>query len=224
MKKYIILISLVLTTSVLAQRSRLKHEKMGVAGKIGVSLFDGDIPSQSSSFLSPADVNIAVGGAFDYYFVPQAGVILEYLYTPISVNLPNFKFSGEVHSTAFYFSLNVLNIINPHRIPKWNVYINPGFGLSFYHSESIISPYAPPRKLENEICVTYPVELAVEYNFNHWWAVLWGMQYRFQSKDNFEAMRDKQGNSNDGLYITTFSLKYKFHKRPKSSYGTNYCR
>lgn len=213
-----------LAVSVSAQRDLLQHENWGIVGKFGISLFDGDLPSKNSSFLSPADINIAAAAAIDYYFVPQVGFIMEYLYTPISVDLPDFKFSSAVHSTAFYASINLLNIIDPKRIPTWNVFINTGIGLAFYNSESTISPYSTPRKLGNENCITYPVEVAFEYNFNNWWAALWGVQYRFQSKDNFEAMRDKQGNSNDGIYVTTVSLKYKLHKRLKSSYGTNFCR
>jgi len=215
--KYIILIYLFLTTNIFAQR--LQHEKWGIAGKIGISLFNGDVPKQKSSILSSADMNFAVGAALDYYFAPQMGFIVEYLYMPISADLPNFKFSGEVNTVALYASFNMLNIINPYRRPTWNLFVNPGIGLSFYNSESKISPYSEPRKLKNASCVTYPVELALEYNFNSWWAVLWGVQYRFQGKDNFEAMRDKQGNSNDGLYVTTISLKYKFHEQPRSSYG-----
>ena len=193
-------------------------------GKVGFSLFDGDLPSQNTSFLSAADLNFATGVAVNYYFAPQAGFIMEYFYAPISADLPNFKFSGKVHSTAFYASVNMLNIINPYSSPNWNVFMNLGIGLSYYNSESTISPYSAPRKLDNETCTTFPVELALEYNFNNWWAMLGGIQYRFHNKDNFEAMRDKQGNSNDGLYIATISLKYKFHKRLKSSYGTNFCR
>ena len=222
-KKYIILVCLFLTTNILAQR--LQHEKWGIAGKIDISLFDGDVPNPNSAFLSSADINIAAGVALDYYFVPQMGFIMEYFYTPISVDLPNFKFSGDVNAVALYASFSVLNIINPYRRPTWNLFVNPGIGLSFYNSESKASPYSEPRKLENESCVTYPMELALEYNFNSWWAVLWGIQYRFQSKDNFEAMRDKQGYSNDGLYVTTISLKYKFHEQMRSSYGKkNHCR
>ena len=213
---------LLLATNAFSQRNRLKHEKWGITGKIGISVFNGDVPKQNSSPLPPADLNIAVGAAIDYYFIPQAGFIVEYLYTPISANLPNFKFSGKVHGTALFASVNVLNIVNPQRRPTWNIFLNPGIGLSFYSSESILSPNASPRKVENQTCVTFPVEAALEYNFNNNWAVLWGVQYRYHNKDNFEAMRDKQGNSNDGLYVTTISLKYKFHKRLRSSYGRNF--
>ncbi|GHT32470.1 hypothetical protein FACS189434_04310 [Bacteroidia bacterium] len=214
----LLLIFLALTLVCFAQRNRLKHEKWGIAAKAGVSLFDGDIPQKN------ADPKFAVAAAVDYYFIPQVGFIAEYFYTPIGADLPNFKFSGNVQSTTLYVSVNVLNIFYPHRAPTWNVFINGGVGLSFYDTKSTVSPYSLPQEISDN-SLTYPVELALEYNFNHWWSVMGGVQYRFQAKDNFEAMRDKQGNSNDGLYVTTIALKYKFHERPRSSYGkSNFCR
>jgi len=216
MRKIIILFCLtVATTSVFAQK--IKQQTWAICPKIGVSLFDGDITEKQvySIFPQQSTPKFAAALTGEYYFMPQFGVIAEYMYLPISSNYPHLKFSGIINSGTVYFSANVLNWVAPKRSQRWNLYGNLGFGFSVYDSESTFSKYAPIRKITGETALHWAFDVAGEYCFNNTLALIWNLQYRFYNKDNFEAMRDRQGNSNDGIYVSTIGLKIKFH--PKQS-------
>ncbi len=223
MKKNLIalLLPLLVASSLCAQKT-IKQEKFGISGKFGISLFDGDI-EKNNSLLPQSELKFAAGLSAGYYFIPQLGLIAEYMYLPYRANLSGLKFSGVTQSAILYLSVNVLNIFKNGRNQRWNIYINPGIGLSFYDSKSTLNPYGEPKQV-SDMSMTYPVEFSFEYSFTNYFAILWNAQYRFYDKDNFEAMRDLQGNSEDGLYVSTISLKYKFHKKPKRSFPRSFCR
>jgi len=221
MKKIIILFCLIVAaTSVFAQNTKIKQQTWAICPKFGVSLFDGDITEKQNYSIFPQQSTPKFAAAFtgEYYFMPQLGVIAEYMYLPISSNYQHLKFSGLIQSGTAYLSLNVLNCFVPQRNQRWNVYANPGFGFSVYDSESTVSKYAPPRKITGETAFHWAFDVAAEYSFNNTLALLWNLQYRFYNKDDFEAMRDKQGNSNDGIYVSTIGLKIKFHPSLKYSH------
>jgi len=225
MRKFIILLCLLVTaTSAFAQNTKIRQQKWAICPKFGVSLFDGDITEKQVYSIFPQQSTPKFAAAFtgEYYFLPQLGVIAEYMYLPISSDYAHLKFSGVINSGTAYISANVLNFFAPQRSQRWNLYGNLGIGFSVYDSESTVSKYAPPRKIKGETAFHYAFDVAGEFSISNHFAILWNVQYRFYNKDNFEAMREKQGNSNDGIYVSTIGLKYKFHPNLNNSHYRRY--
>jgi OOP family OmpA-OmpF porin len=222
-KSYIFLtfLLLCLTTSFAAFSQEKDKEDVGssefsqwsVAINAGANVFDGDVSQTYNNAFPKGILNMALGATVERSFNPRYGLFLQYLYLPISGIDPGLNFKGKVNTANVGLSSNLSNIFYRNRTSRWNVYFNIGLGMDFYNSTSTLNSTVPmhEQKVEDGRAIIYPFGLNFEYNISKSIALSWETEYRMSNKDNFEANKYIQGNSNDAVLVSMLGVRYKFN-------------
>jgi len=203
-------------------RYRDNFTMWSVAAKAGLSFFDGDVAQKYNNVFPKSGGDWVLGISAERSFTPLWGIGVEYLYIPMRAEDEGLDFDGYTNNASVYASLDIANLLYRYRRCKFQVYLNIGIGMTFYHSESTKNsgiyiqasgrhvPIPTPNVVEHGRCMQIPVGVNAEWNFHRNWALSWNTQYRFYNKDNMEADKPLQGIENDGLISTTLGIRYKF--------------
>jgi OOP family OmpA-OmpF porin len=197
--------------NVFAFHEQRDYSRWSIFAGAGVSLFDGDATHDYNQILPETGSEFAWGAGLEYSFNPRFGLGLEYNYLPIGADASNLKFSGELHFAEAYLSINLSNLFYYHRLrQRWNIYADLGMGVGFYDSESTkTTSELGPRRIKDGRSSAFSLGLNIEYNISRSWAISWATKYRMFNKDNLEAAREFQGNSNDAVWSSMLGLRWK---------------
>ena len=194
------------------EREDFAHLNLGIRG--GMNL----MRDYGYSVGATERLNFVAGGNLEYTFNPLWGIGLDYAYLSYNQDYknvdhphiqPGSKVTAAVNDVALYVSINVSNLLAQYRCKEWqpfNAYAHVGSGFGFYSYDNTVS-----GEKGNNKTLILPVGVNLEYNFNDWFAMNLGAEYRWhQANDMKMDKRTTTLSGGNDFLLGALGFRFKF--------------
>jgi len=176
--------------------------------------------------------HLIVGANLEYTINPLVGLGLEYEYNPYghSYQLNSTQtgtLDGLTHDVLMYGSINLANLLLPHRTNFWgkmNIYGDAGVGVGFYQfklTDANQNVIIDSRNYGDGVPETMMAKLGLNLEFNVSKSIALGgeVQYRYYDRANLGGYNMSKGNSE--ALTATIGLKLKFGAKGNKQHARN---
>lgn len=229
MKKYILIVAILLMNLNLFSIDKLTYSKWNISGEVGLNKFDGDINQNMKTIFPTSIWGGTYGIGIEYKMTDTWGINSIGYYVPVNAktklngNLKSIK--TDIWTGSVGLTLDFTHLIFPYSSSRFTVNGSVGIGYSFYSynlnpsltKEDInfikspspgISPQFPVTE-KYGLSTTLPVSLSLKYNYSKFLDLGIKSTYICFNKDNLEGIWTYKGVTDDRVGLITFFVNYK---------------